>query len=551
MIKVAIYARYSSEMQSESSLTDQIRVCQDFAGRNSWQVVQIFKDRAQTGSNMLRHGLQNMLEEVRHGEFDIVIAEALDRFSRDQADIATIYKELSFNDVKLHTIAEGHINELHIGLTGTMNALFLKSLRQKVKRGLSGRINEGKSAGGNSYGYEVVRQFDTNGEPIRGDRKIILEQAEIVRRIFREYNEGLSPRAIAIKLNEENIPCPSSKKGWSQSTINGNRRRGTGILNNELYIGSLVWNRLRYIKDPTTGKRISRLNPENEWQHQEVPELRIIDQETWDHVKLRQSHLPASQKDFQQSKRPTYLTTGIAKCGCCGSSYVMANQTKLTCARAKDRGTCSNNRKIARIELEEMILGTLKTYLLDGELCEEFSRAYIENLNTLRINHNAQRASYEAELKRIDASDDRILKAVIEGYANDRMKHVMNGNQIRKDELKALLENAEEAPVLIHPNMAGRYKQQITDLIKSFHDKSNSKHIAELLRSLIDKIVLTPDEKNPDGNKNALKIDLYGDLAGILSLASNGDKSLILKNLSHNENQLVAGVGFEPTTFRL
>jgi site-specific DNA recombinase len=67
---------------------------------------------------------------------------------------------------------------------------------------------------------------------------------------------------------------------------NGNRQRGTGILNSELYIGRLVWNRLRYVKDPETEKRVSRLNPDSGW-IQNVTVLRIIDQELWERVKTR------------------------------------------------------------------------------------------------------------------------------------------------------------------------------------------------------------------------------------------------------------------------
>jgi hypothetical protein len=63
--------------------------------------------------------------------------------------------------------------------------------------------------------------------------------------------------------------------------------RGTGILNNELYIGKLVWNRLAYIKNPEAGNRASRLNSESEWIVKDVPELRIIDQELCDRVKAR------------------------------------------------------------------------------------------------------------------------------------------------------------------------------------------------------------------------------------------------------------------------
>jgi len=77
------------------------------------------------------------------------------------------------------------------------------------------------------------------------------------------------------------------------STIHGNRLRGTGILNNELYIGRLVWNRLRYVKDPETGKRVSRLNPDSGWIVQSVPGLRIVDQELWERVKTRQGTLEA------------------------------------------------------------------------------------------------------------------------------------------------------------------------------------------------------------------------------------------------------------------
>lgn len=73
-----------------------------------------------------------------------------------------------------------------------------------------------------------------------------------MRRIFEEYGDGVSPKRIALTLNQAGIPGPRGG-AWSSSTINGNRDRGTGILNNELYVGRLVWNRLRYSKDPDSG----------------------------------------------------------------------------------------------------------------------------------------------------------------------------------------------------------------------------------------------------------------------------------------------------------
>ena len=133
-----------------------------------------------------------------------------------------------------------------------MGALYLKDLADKTRRGLRGRVEAGKSGGGNSYGYDVVRGLGADGLPLTGERRINAREAAIVRRIFEEYAAGVSPRAIAKRLNAEGVLGPSGK-AWGPSTIHGNRQRGSGILNNELYIGRLVWNRLRYVKDPEGG----------------------------------------------------------------------------------------------------------------------------------------------------------------------------------------------------------------------------------------------------------------------------------------------------------
>jgi glyoxylase-like metal-dependent hydrolase (beta-lactamase superfamily II) len=95
-----------------------------------------------------------LLAVASHTHFDrigcVVLAEALDRLSRSQADISGLHERLRFLGVTIKTRAEGAISELHIGLKGTMNALFLKDLAQKTHRGLEGRVREGKSAGGGS-----------------------------------------------------------------------------------------------------------------------------------------------------------------------------------------------------------------------------------------------------------------------------------------------------------------------------------------------------------------------------------------------------------------
>ena len=175
------------------------------------------------------------------------------------------------------------------------------------------------------YGYQVVHALSFDGQLIRGDRKIDRQQATVVCRIFEDYAAGLSPHAIALSLN---------RKGLGPPTLNGDRQRDTGILNNEFYIGRLIWNRPRYMKDPETAKRISRRNPVDKWVIQDVPELRIVDQDLWDRVKARQAELEALPNakipnNNWNRRRPKYLFSGLMKCGECGGGAVIWNQIAI------------------------------------------------------------------------------------------------------------------------------------------------------------------------------------------------------------------------------
>ena len=233
-MRVAIYARYSSDNQREASIADQFRMCRLRAEKEGWTVVEEYSDHAISGSSLLRPGIQALISDATRGRFDLILAEALDRISRDQEDIAGVYKRMTYADVKMFTLSEGEISQLHVGLKGTMNALFLKDLADKTRRGQRGRVE----AGGNAYGYDVVKKLDGNGEPIRGDRTVNPVQAEVIRRIFRDYAAGKSAKRIAVELNQDGIEAPSGGD-WGFSTINGTRKRGSGILNNAMYIGKL------------------------------------------------------------------------------------------------------------------------------------------------------------------------------------------------------------------------------------------------------------------------------------------------------------------------
>ena len=134
--RVSIYARYSSDLQSDASIEDQIRLCTEKANASSWEIRNSYTDAAISGASLLRPGIQSLMIAAMNGEFDILLCEALDRLSRDQEDIAGLYKRMEFAGVKIFTLSEGEISSLHIGLKGTMNAMFLKDLADKTRRGL-------------------------------------------------------------------------------------------------------------------------------------------------------------------------------------------------------------------------------------------------------------------------------------------------------------------------------------------------------------------------------------------------------------------------------
>lgn len=217
--RVALYARYSSDRQSEHSIEEQLRICRAQAEQNGRQIVLTFQVAAIYGSTMLRQGYQALLAAMRGGGVDVVLAEALDRFSRDQEHVSAFYKLATYQRVRLATLSEGEVSLLHVGLKGTMNALFLEDLAAKTRRGLEGRVRAGRATGPTPYGYRRVTSVRrADGEIDRGLREIVPEQAAVVRRIFEEYAAGVTPGVIARRLNAEGVASPRGA-GWNATTL--------------------------------------------------------------------------------------------------------------------------------------------------------------------------------------------------------------------------------------------------------------------------------------------------------------------------------------------
>jgi site-specific DNA recombinase len=307
-----------------------------------------------------------------------------------------------------------------------------------------------------------------------------------------------------------------------------------------------VWNRLRYVKDPDTGRRVSRPNSPSEWVTTAVPELRIVDDELWNQVKARQSKMRRATsngdpKQFNRARRPKYLFSGLTKCAECGGGYVMYWHDRLACFGARSRGTCTNRLTISRQEVEERVLVALRTKLMRRDLFEDFCREYVRELNRLRMEHRASVSYGRQELASVDREIRKLIQAIKDGVSALSIKDELLALEARKAELQSRLD-APEMPELLHPRMADVYREKVGSLCLALEHEDSRTGAVEAIRALIEAILL-----EPDGDR--LKITLKGDLAGMLSAARDskrspdtGDLMVQIKLVAGARNQLSFGV---------
>ncbi|WQO65027.1 recombinase family protein [Sinorhizobium medicae] len=138
MKRAVIYARYSTDLQNDQSVEDQIRLCKAHAERLGLNVVGELFDRAKSGASMFgRPGLARLMQKADADEFDVLVAEHPDRISRDIADLAHIHKTLRFRRIEINCVNGGAMDTVQIGMYGVVGQMQREEGAKKVKRGMS------------------------------------------------------------------------------------------------------------------------------------------------------------------------------------------------------------------------------------------------------------------------------------------------------------------------------------------------------------------------------------------------------------------------------
>jgi site-specific DNA recombinase len=242
------------------------------------------------------------------------------------------------------------------------------------------------------------------------------------------------------------------------------------------YVGRLVWNRQRYVNDPSTGRRVSRMNAESEWIVAEVPELRIIDDELWQAVKTRQResadkyvNVTEAMREAQSNRlnglrRPKALFSGLIHCGVCGGPCSLRGQDRYACSARVTNGSCANTRTITRSDLEQRVLAGLKDRMMAPEMAAEAMRAYAEEMNRLNRERRASGEGHRSELVKIHRTLKQMLSGIEEGGHTRGMTERMRELEAREDVLKELLAQEPADIPDIHPNVSGIYRKKVERL---------------------------------------------------------------------------------------
>jgi site-specific DNA recombinase len=534
--RVAIYARFSSDLQSDRSIEDQVALCREMCARTEFDVVAVFEDRAISGSSVVnRPGFQNLMRAAESRTFDVLVAEDVDRISRDQGDYHTARKRLDFLGIAIYT-AHGAVTRIDGSLRALMSELYLENLAGHVRRGMLGVIREGRHAGGKAYGYRTTRK--------PGVLETDPEQAEIVRRIFHAYGAGDTPREIAAALNRDAVPPPRGSS-WNASTINGSGQRANGILHNELYVGRLVWNRVRMVRDPTTGKRVSRPNPKSEWRRVQTEHLRLVSDEVFAAAQLRrQSHGPTQPP----RRKPKRMLSGLLRCGACGAGMSLKDfdrgRPRVVCTRMKESGTCGNRRSYYLDDIEKCVVTGLRSKLSTKASVAHYVKTFNAEMQRASAGKIAARSRMEARLHAAQRELDRTVTALVRGLISDGEAEAhLPGLRAERDRLTAELATIDKPPkiVTIHQAAVDAYLRdlkRLDELINSDLAEGDD-GLARMIRNLISAVTVMPA---PAGTSPA--IEVKGHLAALIESAGGPPGS-------PTGGSVVAEEGLEPPTHGL
>ena len=464
MKNAVIYARYSSERQTEQSVEGQLRVCKEFAEKNGYRIVGTYIDRAISGRNIEgRDDFQKMIKESGRGLFDFVIVYKLDRFARNRYDSAINKAVLKKNGVRVLSACEQ--------ITDTPEGIILESmlegyaeyysaeLSQKVRRGLKQSRIKGTFTGGYTlYGYKIIDKKWTVDET----------QAGVIRQIYKDYLGGMLLKDIADKLNTAQIPSAQGKK-WTVNML-------SRLMHSEKLIGIV--------------------RADEEYTHI-VPA--IMDEESFN-AAVAKLDLKKHRAGVFKAPIPYYLS-GKATCGHCdtlmtgdsGTSKTGAIHAYYKCFKKKKSRAACDKKSVQKDWLEKIVVDRTVERLFKHPL---LLQAIAHNLAAIYNADLADTAIFDGLLKQ-RAENERaianLLKAIELGIFSPTTKQRLDELEQQKEKIdcEMLVQSIFKANP-IDEETVYKYFLSFGDL-----DYSEPRNRERLIEMFVRKVVLFDDKDEP------------------------------------------------------
>jgi DNA invertase Pin-like site-specific DNA recombinase len=500
----ASYARFSTDEQNPLSIADQERVTAEYAARRGFPVTHRYADEGISGAAIgNRPGFQAMVASALRGEFDVLLVTDLSRLSRSAGDLNKTLDRLIFHGVRVIGVHSGYDSDrpghkMQAGVEGMAGESFREMISKRVYEALSGRAARGSFAGGRAYGYRSL----PIGPGEKSERRLEINEPEavIVREIFQRFGGGESARAIAIALNRRGVPSPRGST-WAVSAIHGNRAKGCGILNNELYRGIYIWNRSHWVKHPDTGIRKRRELGRAKWLRHELPALRILSEELWSQVKRRQE----KSRGGGRGRPAATLLGGLMRCGLCRAPVVAVDGRNYGCSHARDRGTCAGV-YAPRLATERTVLDLIVQDMLSPAAIAALQTDRRAMLRERRVESQQGHQAAQARLTAVTREIGNLAASISRMGGSAALEARLAAAEAEQRALTAAIDAAPVTDDVIDEitDLVVQYRELLADLPNVL--RTDTQRARGLLRELLGEVRLV---QAPDGVY--AEVDDYGE----------------------------------------
>jgi site-specific DNA recombinase len=497
----ALYRRYSSDVQNDRSIERQTADLEKAAPRLGLKLDERFyyEDRAQSATTLFdRPGLtRHLLGAVEKKLFDVVLVEHTDRLARKGADLFWLAEQFKFlrgpqgNPIKIFTPA-GEVSDLQLTFESYHNAADSAKTSFRVRSGHNDAAREMLICNAAPYGDD-----DVLGKPgVKAPNK---SEVEIVNRICRETAARMSPRNIAFGLTRDGVPSPNGG-AWTFQTINK-------ILQNQLYVGVYVRDKVRKIRNPNTGKRVPRPVAPEDWVTVEMPHLRIVDQDLWDAAQAVRQERASKTFGNKQVERATVARrlhpfAGLFRCAECGGKMIICGSARkgdraIACSAAWWRSTCSHGKSYSLARLTKLATDKMHEHLTNPEFVKERAMERAKELARMEREASAERDKTQRDLDRVELKIKKLIRLTLDDESEDIPQEA-------QDELKALrvekrgleqrlnMLDAKSDGTIPHPSAVKALARDVDTLHEMLRDNPDDPACRLALGNLVERVMVHP-----------------------------------------------------------